>query len=144
MTATSLTHHGLVPTAPLQLPLPPQEEQEDVLLACRYGDLKDVQAFCAAYGPGALAEARDEHGNTVLHMACGNGHLGEPSLIWPFVFPRIRFPFLIRQISSHTSFPFFLARSMHIPTAQDRRRCTGLRSTATWGRCKASFNFPAM
>ena len=56
---------------------PSQEDQEELLLSCRYGDLEDVQAFVANYGPRPLSDAQDEHGNTVLHMACGNGHVGE-------------------------------------------------------------------
>lgn len=51
------------------------EEIENVLDACRYGDLDDVHAFLSAHGPAALAGARDERGNTPLHMAAANGHV---------------------------------------------------------------------
>ncbi|KAI5116040.1 hypothetical protein M0805_004978 [Coniferiporia weirii] len=61
-------------TAPSALPGPTVEEQEDVLLACRYGDLDDVRQFVETYGIDALAAVRDDNGNTVLHMTCGNGH----------------------------------------------------------------------
>jgi ankyrin repeat protein len=55
---------------------PTEEEVEDLLLACRYGDLEDVKAFVQQYGVEAVQNARDERGNTVLHMCCGNGHAG--------------------------------------------------------------------
>ena len=57
--------------------VPPSEEDlEDVLLSCRYGDIEDVQQFSVHFGVGALADARDSNGNTVVHMACANGHAG--------------------------------------------------------------------
>jgi hypothetical protein len=56
--------------------LPNHEELEDLMLSCRYGDLEDVQAFVERFGWDPVAEVRDESGNTVLHMICGNGHLG--------------------------------------------------------------------
>lgn len=56
---------------------PNDEEKEDLLLACRYGDLQDVQQFVAQFGAETLACIQDDNANTVLHMACGNGHLGE-------------------------------------------------------------------
>lgn len=56
---------------------PSDEEREDVLLSCRYGDLEDIEQFVAKYGANVLSEIRDENGNTALHMACGNGHEGD-------------------------------------------------------------------
>ncbi|KAJ9125326.1 hypothetical protein QFC22_000283 [Naganishia vaughanmartiniae] len=53
---------------------PTEEEVEDLLLSCRYGDLEDVKMFEEQYGADAVQNARDERGNTVLHMCCGNGH----------------------------------------------------------------------
>jgi len=50
------------------------EEKDELLLSCRYGDLDDVQEFVKKYGQSALA-VRDENGNTILHMASGNGHI---------------------------------------------------------------------
>ncbi len=55
-------------------PLPNAEELEDVLLACRYGDIDDVRAFVDKYGIEVLSNARDEQQNTVLHMTAANGH----------------------------------------------------------------------
>ena len=58
---------------------PTDDELSELFLSCRYGDLEDVQQFIAKYGSGAdsaLVTARDDNGNTVLHMCCANGHLG--------------------------------------------------------------------
>ena len=59
-----------------QNPPPSHDELEDLMLSCRYGDLEDVQAFVDRFGWTPLDEVRDESGNTILHMICGNGHLG--------------------------------------------------------------------
>ena len=56
---------------------PTVEQKEDILLSARYGELEEVQEFVKAFGSEFLAGVRDENGNTVLHMACGNGHTGE-------------------------------------------------------------------
>lgn len=58
------------------LPTPSVEEIEDVILMCRYGELEEITAFVEKYGAKYVGEARDEGGNTVLHMCCGNGHAG--------------------------------------------------------------------
>jgi len=55
----------------------PDDAKEDILLACRYGELEDVQAFVEIYGEGSLSEITDENGNTILHMAAANGHAGK-------------------------------------------------------------------
>lgn len=57
--------------------LPTDEEKEELYLSCRYGDLEDVQAFVTRFGPQPLSDLRDENGNTILHMICGNGHTGD-------------------------------------------------------------------
>lgn len=56
--------------------MPTHDELEDLMLSCRYGDMDDVKAFIERFGWDPVAEVRDESGNTVLHMVCGNGHLG--------------------------------------------------------------------
>jgi ankyrin repeat protein len=56
---------------------PEVEDIEDLLLACRYGDLEDVQEFVKRFGPEPLKTARDDRGNNVVHMCCGNGHAGK-------------------------------------------------------------------
>ncbi|KAJ7072920.1 ankyrin repeat-containing domain protein [Mycena amicta] len=53
---------------------PSTDEQDEFLLACRYGDLDDAKQFISQYGAEAAAEIRDDNGNTALHMLCGNGH----------------------------------------------------------------------
>ncbi len=53
-----------------------EDVKEDVMLACRYGDLEDVQAFVKEHGELSLTEIRDENHNSILHMICANGHIG--------------------------------------------------------------------
>lgn len=60
---------------------PTEEQIEDAILSARFGDLDDLKTFVDAFGKEALAEARDERGNTVLHMCCGNGHLSMSILL---------------------------------------------------------------
>jgi hypothetical protein len=62
---------------------PSHEDLEEVLLNCRYGELDELQAFVEKFGWKPINEVRDESGNTILHMICGNGHLGASRLyIW--------------------------------------------------------------
>ena len=56
---------------------PSYEDIEELLLSCRYGDLEDLKSFVQRFGTNSVGEARDENGNTVLHMASANGHIGE-------------------------------------------------------------------
>lgn len=56
---------------------PTQEELEDFLLSCRYGELEEVRAFVGKYGEASVESARDDRGNSAVHMCCGNGHVGE-------------------------------------------------------------------
>ncbi|KDR75580.1 hypothetical protein GALMADRAFT_248063 [Galerina marginata CBS 339.88] len=51
------------------------DDKDDILLACRYGDLEDVQAFVKQHGASCLTDIRDENENSVLHMVCANGHV---------------------------------------------------------------------
>jgi hypothetical protein len=62
------------PAPPVTAPTP--DDLDDLLLACRYGDLADVESFAARFGPTALTSARDEGGNCLAHMAAANGHTG--------------------------------------------------------------------
>lgn len=55
---------------------PTQEQYEEFVIACRFGDLEDVEAFTKEFGFDAINDARDDRGNTALHMICANGHLG--------------------------------------------------------------------
>ena len=73
---------------------PADEDRDDVLLAARYGDLYDIQEFVSKFGSDRLVDVRDENGNGLLHMACGNGHLGNlpfvalPTTLGPVVHDR--------------------------------------------------------
>ncbi|KAF8963628.1 cytoplasmic protein [Flammula alnicola] len=51
------------------------DDKDDLLLACRYGDLEDVQTFVKQHGSSSLPDIRDDNGNSILHMVCANGHL---------------------------------------------------------------------
>lgn len=61
-------------------PSPSNDDLEELLLSCRYGELEEFKAFVDKFGASDVANVRDENGNTVLHMACGNGHNGMQSL----------------------------------------------------------------
>ncbi|KAF8529842.1 cytoplasmic protein [Gautieria morchelliformis] len=65
------------------------DDKEDLLLSCRYGDLDDVQRFVGTYGSDSLDDVKDDNGNTVLHMACGNGHEDILDYILPLVSPSL-------------------------------------------------------
>ncbi|KIM77781.1 hypothetical protein PILCRDRAFT_825016 [Piloderma croceum F 1598] len=69
--------------------VPSNEEQVQLLLACRYGDFEDVQEFVKKFGPGSLTKIRDDNGNTVLHMICGNGHSDILGFLGPIVPPTL-------------------------------------------------------
>jgi ankyrin repeat protein len=58
---------------------PTEEEAEDAILSARFGDLDELRTFVDAFGADALANARDGRGNSALHMAAANGHVGAPS-----------------------------------------------------------------
>lgn len=62
--------------------LPTDDDKDNVLSSCRYGDLDELQDYVKKFGPDSLAEVRDANGNSILHMVCGNGHIGElPSAV---------------------------------------------------------------
>lgn len=66
-------------TFPTIMSQPTEDEVYDLLSACRFGETEEVQQFIEKHGKEAVAAARDESGNTVLHMCCANGHVGEPN-----------------------------------------------------------------
>ncbi|KAF8161803.1 ankyrin repeat-containing domain protein [Mycena galopus ATCC 62051] len=68
---------------------PTTEEQDEFLLSCRYGDLDDVKQFVDQFGAAAAAEIRDDNGNTVLHMLCGNGHADVLDYLLPIIPPTL-------------------------------------------------------
>ena len=55
---------------------PSPDDLDELLISCRYGDIEDIQQFIDHFGADALATARDDAGNTILHMVAGNGHTG--------------------------------------------------------------------
>ncbi|THG94921.1 hypothetical protein EW026_g6639 [Hermanssonia centrifuga] len=65
----------------MSLAIPSDDEKDDLLLACRYGDLEDIEQFVNKFGPDAINDIRDHSGNTVLHMVCANGHAVSSSLL---------------------------------------------------------------
>ncbi|KDQ56305.1 hypothetical protein JAAARDRAFT_158326 [Jaapia argillacea MUCL 33604] len=68
---------------------PSEEDKEELLLSCRYGDLEDIQSFVQKYNPESLADIRDENGNTILHMTCGNGHMDVLNHLLPLLPPSL-------------------------------------------------------
>ncbi len=56
---------------------PTQEQIDELILSCRYGELDEVKQFTDEFGWDPVNQARDDRGNTVLHMICGNGHIGK-------------------------------------------------------------------
>ncbi|CAA7260484.1 unnamed protein product [Cyclocybe aegerita] len=68
---------------------PSEDVKDDVLLACRYGDLEDVEAFVKQYGTSALADVRDENGSTILHMIAANGHQDLLNYLLPLLPPTL-------------------------------------------------------
>ncbi|KAL1413376.1 ankyrin repeat-containing protein [Vanrija albida] len=64
---------------------PTTEELDELLLSCRYGEVEEVEEFAAKHGWDAIAAAKDERGNTVLHMTSGNGHLDVLKVLLPHV-----------------------------------------------------------
>lgn len=79
---------------------PTQDDYEELILSCRYGDLEDVESFISQFGVDHLATARDEHGNTILHMAAANGHTGMSSFLTSFTH-------IIYHYQAFTSFTLF-------------------------------------
>ncbi|QRV84007.1 ankyrin repeats [Ceratobasidium sp. AG-Ba] len=94
---------------------PTNDDYEDLLLSCRYGDIDDVRAFVEKFGQEAVAAARDENGNTVLHMTCANGHEGSHINLSPSVPP---INLLSVQNSSKSTALHWAATNKHLGTVQ--------------------------
>ena len=88
-------------------PSPTPEDTEELLLVTRYGELDELKSFIEKFGTKPLTDARDEDGNTVLHMVCGNGHLGATDLF--FFFFLFFHPVLGRRDGMKGTFFFFLS-----------------------------------
>ncbi|KAF9012611.1 ankyrin [Cyathus striatus] len=68
---------------------PSNDDNDELLLSCRYGDLEDAQNFVKQFGKEALTDIRDQNGNCILHMACGNCHLDLLDYLLPLVPPSL-------------------------------------------------------
>ena len=64
----------------IKMAAPTDDEEKELLLSCRYGDLEDVQQFITKFGQDVVSHIKDDNGNTVLHMTAANGHEGEHSV----------------------------------------------------------------
>lgn len=109
-----------------QMSYPTDDDKEELLLSCRFGDLPDVQQFLASFdpAPSVLDAIQDDNANTVLHMAAANGHAGE-SCQSKF------FQGLPDQTYSHSSSRASPRILSHTVTTPDRPFSTGRPSTAT-------------
>ncbi|KAF7290077.1 Cytoplasmic protein [Mycena chlorophos] len=92
---------------------PSPDEQDDFLLACRYGDLDDVKLFIEQHGGSAAESVRDDNGNTVLHMIAANGHEDVLSYLLPLL-PNA--PALLASQNNAQSTPLhWAAVNAHLP-----------------------------
>jgi len=65
------------------------DDRDELLLSCRYGDIEDIRQFVHTFGPAHLSTIRDQNGNTILHMICGNGHVDVLEYVLPLVTPAL-------------------------------------------------------
>jgi hypothetical protein len=70
-----------------------EDEIDDLLYAARTGDKDELTTLLSSLGEREkvspaeiLVSAKDEGKSTCLHMATGNGHLGESFFFWGFFF----------------------------------------------------------
>ncbi|KAH0828965.1 cytoplasmic protein [Lanmaoa asiatica] len=68
---------------------PTDDDRQELLLSCRYGDLQDIHLFVSKFSPDALNSVQDDNGNTILHMAAGNGHMDVLAYLLPLVSPNV-------------------------------------------------------
>lgn len=88
------------------------EDKEDLLLSCRYGELDQVQRFTEKFGTASLGDVKDENGNSILHMVCGNGHEGMALAVAVFQTLSHRLPDILDYILPLVS-PSLLSASNH-------------------------------
>ncbi|KAF8663651.1 hypothetical protein AX16_000893 [Volvariella volvacea WC 439] len=91
--------------------LPTEEDREELLLSCRYGDLGDVQSYIQKFGPESLATIKDENENTILHMIAANGHTDLLTYLTPHLPPSL----LSAQNSSGSTALHWAALNSHLP-----------------------------
>ncbi|KAH9935183.1 ankyrin [Epithele typhae] len=98
----------------MSLATPTPDDLDEFLLSCRYGDVEDIQQFVDRFGSDALSTARDEVGNTVLHMVSGNGHTDALNILLPLAPPS-----LLSARNNAGSTPLhWAALNAHLPIAQ--------------------------
>ncbi|KAI0767198.1 ankyrin repeat-containing domain protein [Fomes fomentarius] len=98
----------------MSLSTPTQDDLEELLLSCRYGDVQDIQQFVSNFGPDALATVRDDNGNSVLHMVAGNGHTDALEYLLPQLPPS-----LLSAPNNAGSTPLhWAALNSHLPVAE--------------------------
>ncbi|KAK7691795.1 hypothetical protein QCA50_005198 [Cerrena zonata] len=56
-------------------PNPSDEDKDELLLSCRYGELGNIEQFVQKLGSDNASSIRDDNNNTILHMVCANGHI---------------------------------------------------------------------
>ncbi|KAG8694587.1 hypothetical protein FRC09_009752 [Ceratobasidium sp. 395] len=93
---------------------PTNDDYEDLLLSCRFGDTDDVRTFVEKFGAEAVASARDENGNTVLHMTCANGHED----ILTYLLPLLPSSILSVQNASKSTALHWAATNKHLNIVQ--------------------------
>ncbi|KAI0685584.1 cytoplasmic protein [Cytidiella melzeri] len=103
----------------MSLAVPTDEEIEDVLLSCRYGDIDDIEQFVAKYGSDSLNDIRDDRGNSVLHMVCANGHTDALDYLLKTVSPSL----LSAQNEAKSTALHWAAMNSHLEIAQKLVRC---------------------
>lgn len=94
--------------------IPTAADKDELLLSCRYGDIEDVQLFADKYGAETLSGIRDDNGNTVLHMICGNGHAD----LLDYLLPIIPTSLLSEKNAAQSTPLHWAALNSHLPCAQ--------------------------
>ncbi|TNY17712.1 hypothetical protein DMC30DRAFT_369363, partial [Rhodotorula diobovata] len=98
----------------------PSQDELDALLECfRYGDVAegdfdDIRRFTEQYGDEWLHKAKDDRGNTPLHMAGGNGH--EEIVSW--LLPRLPPSALTAQNTALSTPLHWAALNYHLPVLE--------------------------
>ncbi|KZT05432.1 cytoplasmic protein [Laetiporus sulphureus 93-53] len=98
----------------MSLSTPTSEDIEELLLSCRYGDLDDIRQFIDGFGADPVNDARDENGNTVLHMVCANGHIEALEYLLPLVSTSL----LSAQNNAQSTPLHWAALNSHLAVAQ--------------------------
>ncbi|KAH8096797.1 cytoplasmic protein [Cristinia sonorae] len=98
----------------MSIPLPTDDDKDDLLLSCRYGDIEDIQAFVDKFGSGPLNDIRDHSGNCALHMVAANGHADALDYLLSVVSPSL----LSARNSAESTPLHWAAVNSHLTIAQ--------------------------